>query len=138
MNLALADLRHRVSKVPLERELTNARTEGKIDEDSIISTRKNYNWMQDKQKEYLRTQDKYVTTIRKNGFNKSHSHEAIVNQKKKLEDIIEKTKPIQSKIDGYKGLPASMELAQATLAEKEQLLNEMKQILEKEVEKIRF
>lgn len=34
-----------------ERELTNARTEGKIDEDSIISTRKNYNWMQDKQKE---------------------------------------------------------------------------------------
>ena len=40
-----------------ERELTNARTEGKIDEDSIISTRKNYNWMQDKQKEvhYLLT-----------------------------------------------------------------------------------
>ena len=34
-----------------ERELTNARTEGKIDEDSIITTRKNYNWMQDKQKE---------------------------------------------------------------------------------------
>ena len=31
-----------------------------------------------------------------------------------------------------------MELAQATLAEKEQLLNEMKQRLEKEVEKIRF
>ena len=31
-----------------------------------------------------------------------------------------------------------MELAQATLAEKEQLLHEMKQRLEKEVEKIRF
>ena len=34
-----------------ERELTNARTEAKIDEESIITTRKKYNWMQDKQKE---------------------------------------------------------------------------------------
>ena len=79
-----------------------------------------------------------MTTIRKNGFDKSQSHEAIVNQKKKLDDVVEKTKPIQAKIDGYKGLPASMELAQAALAEKEQLLHNMKQRLEKEVEKIRF
>ena len=164
MNLAISDVRHYASKLPVdtymtqtqynntkcelindvkllnksERELVNSRTEAKMDEENISNYRKKYSFLQGKERQYLKDQDKYVTTIRKNGFEKAHSHESIVSQKKKLDDIEERIKPIKSKLDGYKGLPPSLDLAQAEMAEKENTLLKLKLELQKEVENIRF
>merc|ERR1712098_929881 len=121
-----------------EKELINAKTEEKLDEQNIMSITKKYSFMQNKQKQYEQDQEKYVTMIRKNGYDKAHSHEAIEDQKKKLDAIVERTKPIQTKLEGYRGLPASLELAQAAVAEKEDLLNKMKLQLQKEVENIQL
>ena len=164
MNLAISDVRHNASKLPMdtymtqtqynntkcelindvkllnksERELVNSRTEAKMDEENISNYRKKYSFLQGKERQYLKDQDRYVTTIRKNGFEKAHSHESIVSQKKKLDDIEERIKPIKSKLDGYKGLPPSLDLAQAEMAEKENTLLKLKLELQKEVENIRF
>ena len=91
-----------------EKELINAKTEEKLDEQSIMSITKKYAFMQNKQKQYEQDQERYFTMIRKNGYDKAHSHEAIEDQKKKLDAIVERTKPIQTKLEGYRGLPASL------------------------------
>ena len=134
VNLAITDVRHKAAKLPLtnflnqrkynsskldllddlkllnksEKELINAKTEEKLDEQSIMSITKKYAFMQNKQKQYEQDQERYVTMIRKNGYDKAHSHEAIEDQKKRLDAIVERTKPIQTKLEGYRGLPASL------------------------------
>lgn len=121
-----------------EQALREAKTEAKIDEENVAQIRKKYAFMQEKQREYMKTQEKFATTIRKHGYHKSTSHEAIVDMKKKLDTVEDRTKPIVSKLDGYKGLPPSLELAQAKLADKQQVLHELKESWQNEVQKIKF
>ena len=56
--------------------------------------------------------------------------------KKKLDNIEETMKPIQNKLEAYKGLPPSLELATAELSEKQQALDRLKSKLQSELQKI--
>ena len=64
------------------------------------------------------------------------SHDAILGMKKKLDSIEEVMKPVQNKLEAYKGLPPSLELATAELSEKEQVLDKLKSRLQNELQKI--
>lgn len=164
MDMALADLKKKTAFVPLEmhlkkvksekdkRALLNdlsllnktdqalnmAKTEAKIDQGNISQIFKKHQFMQEKEKEYLKLQEKYVATIRKSGYNKATSHEAILNLKKKLDDVENDTKPVLEKLEAFKGLPPSLELANAELAGKEQFLQTLKSRLQNEVQKIQL
>ena len=96
LDLAIADLRKKSAHVPLDtylkkvksgqdrrahlndhsllnktdQALNMAKTEAKIDEENIAQIRKKYHFMQEKEKEYLKLQEKYIATIRKSGYNK--------------------------------------------------------------------
>ena len=50
--------------------MNNAKTEEKLDGDNIAQIRKKHHFMQEKEKEYLKLQEKYIVTIRKSGYNK--------------------------------------------------------------------
>jgi len=113
-----------------------AKTEAKIDEDTIAQIRKKHHFMQEKEKEYMKLQEKYIATIRKSGYNKATSHDAILAMKKKLDKVEDQMKPIQNKLEAYKGLPASLELATAELSEKQQALDKLKGRLQNELQKI--
>ena len=56
--------------------------------------------------------------------------------KKKLDKVEDQMKPIQTKLEAYKGLPASLELATAELSEKQQALDKLKGRLQNELQKI--
>ena len=64
------------------------------------------------------------------------SHDAILAMKKKLDKVEDQMKPIQTKLEAYKGLPASLELATAELSEKQQALDKLKGRLQNELQKI--
>ena len=55
-----------------DQALNMAKTEAKIDEDAIAQTRKKHHFMQEKEKEYMKLQEKYIATIRKSGYNKGN------------------------------------------------------------------
>jgi len=162
LDLAIADLRKKSAHIPLDtylkkvksvqdkralledhsllnktdQALNMAKTEAKIDEDTIAQIRKKHHFMQEKEKEYMKLQEKYIATIRKSGYNKATSHDAILAMKKKLDKVEDQMKPIQTKLEAYKGLPASLELATAELSEKQQALDKLKGRLQNELQKI--
>jgi len=162
LDLAIADLRKKSAHIPLDtylkkvksvqdkralledhsllnktdQALNMAKTEAKIDEDTIAQIRKKHHFMQEKEKEYMKLQEKYIATIRKSGYNKATSHDAILAMKKKLDKVEDQMKPIQNKLEAYKGLPASLELATAELSEKQQALDKLKGRLQNELQKI--
>ena len=96
LDLAIADLRKKSAHVPLDtflkkvkssqdkrallddhsllnktdQALNMAKTEAKLDEESIAQIRKKHHFMQEKEKEYMKLQEKYIATIRKSGYNK--------------------------------------------------------------------
>jgi len=162
LDLAIADLRKKSAHVPLDtflkkvkssqdkrallddhsllnktdQALNMAKTEAKLDEENIAQIRKKHHFMQEKEKEYMKLQEKYIATIRKSGYNKVTSHDAILGMKKKLDSIEEVMKPVQNKLEAYKGLPPSLELATAELSEKQQVLDKLKSRLQNELQKI--
>ena len=101
LDLAIADLRKKSAHVPLDtflkkvksgqdkrallddhsllnktdQALNMAKTEAKLDEENIAQTRKKHHFMQEKGKEYMKLQEKYVATIRKSGYHKARSSE---------------------------------------------------------------
>ena len=56
--------------------------------------------------------------------------------KKNLDDIENQMKPVQAKLEAYKGLPPSLELATAELSAKQQCLDKLKTKLQNELQKI--
>ena len=96
LDLAIADLRKKSAHVPLDtflkkvkssqdkrallddhsllnktdQALNMAKTEAKLDEENIAQIRKKHHFMQEKEKEYMKLQEKYIATIRKSGYNK--------------------------------------------------------------------
>lgn len=164
LDLAITDLRKKAALVPIEtylkksksaqgkrailrditllnkthQSLTSAKTEKEMDEATIAKTKKSYQFMQEKEKQYTRDAEKYVTIIKKTGYNKATTHDGILQQQKKLNTVLEKIEPVSAKLDAYKGLPASLELATAELSQKEQHLEQLKGKLQNEVEKIQL
>ena len=162
LDLAIANLRQKAAMVPLEsflkkiqseqnkrailkdlklsnktdQALRMAQTESKLDEENIQNLQKKFYFMQEKEKEYVKMQEKYVAMIKKSGYNKSHAN--ILALREKLDKILEEAKPIEEKLEAYKGLPASLELARAELATKEDNLHELKCTLQSEVQKIQI
>jgi len=162
LDLAIANLRKKSAHVPLDtylkkvksgqdkralledhsllnktdQALNNAKTEEKLDGDNIAQIRKKHHFMQEKEKEYLKLQEKYIVTIRKSGYNKATSHDAILAMKKKLDILEDQKKPVENKLEAYKGLPPSLELATAELSEKQQVLDKLKGRLQNELQKI--
>ena len=162
LDLAIANLRQKAAMVPLEsflkkiqseqnkrailkdlklsnktdQALRMAQTESKLDEENIQNLQKKFYFMQEKEKEYVKMQEKYVAMIKKSGYNKSHAN--ILALREKLDKILEEAKPIEEKLEAYKGLPASLELARAELATKEDTLHELKCQLQSEVQKIQI
>ena len=104
VNLAIAELRRKSAHAPLnrylkkmqlkrekkeflddlnvlnktEKTLSTSRTESKLNEESISQIGKKFVFMQEKQKEYQKLQEKYGVIHQKNGFNKAHSHDSIL------------------------------------------------------------
>ena len=98
LDLAIADLRKKSAHIPLDtylkkvksvqdkralledhsllnktdQALNMTKTEAKIDEDTIAQIRKKHHFMQEKEKEYMKLQEKYIATIRKSGYNKGN------------------------------------------------------------------
>ena len=162
INNALSDLRFKAAKLPLENHLKKtqqrkdtkgyiadsslrnkteqalnvATTEMALNREAIAKTRKKAAFMQEKQREYLDLQDKYVTVIRKNGFQKHISHDSAVEMQNNLKANKEEMDKVTVKLEAFKGLPPSLELASAKLAEKEKLLHDLTELLQKEIQKI--
>ena len=162
MNNAISNLRFKASKVPLEshlkklqhrkdtkdyiedssicnkteQALNGAHTEMVLNKEALIKTRKKSAFMQEKQREYLELQDKYVTIIRKNGFQKQISHDFAEDMQKNIQGTQEELEKIDVKLEAFKGLPASLELASAKLAEKEKVLQDLNDLLQREIQQI--
>ena len=162
MNNAISDLRFKASKVPLEthmkklqqrkdakdyiedssicnkteQALNVAHTEMVLNKEALVKTRKKAAFMQEKQREYLELQDKYVTIIRKNGFQKHINHDSALEMQNNLQGTQEESDRIGVKLEAFKGLPASLELASAKLAKKEKVLQDLNELLQKEIQQI--
>lgn len=160
LDLFLANLRLRASDTPvfelkrqqkLEKEKTemlqsinrlshsecaleHENNEAKHQLDTLNNLRQKTGFMLEKLKEYCRTVETYKSASRKNGFRKDILHENIINLKKKLDDIEDyELKPKQIKLRGYNGLPPSLELAKAKVAEAENELESLQREITKEI-----
>ena len=109
-----------------ENALAHENNEAKHRVDTVNNLRKKTGFMMEKLKEYSKSIETYKYNARKNGFRKEILHENILSLKKELDEIEEKElKPKQVKLMGYNGLPPSLELAKAKVAEAEFQLEEL-------------
>ena len=162
LNLAIGDLRFRASKLPIQNHLSRikhrqdtkniiedstfrskteqalnvAKTEAVINQEDMAKVLKKSAFHQEKQREYLELREKCVTIIRKHGFQRHLSHDSIEEMQKSLQAIDEESKPMTLKLEAFKGLPPSLELASAKLAEKEKVLQDLNNLLQKEIQNI--
>ena len=162
LNLAIGDLRFSASKLPLQNHLSRikhrkdtkniiedssfrskteqalniAKTEAGINQEDMAKVFKKSAFHQEKQREYLELREKCVTIIRKHGFQRHLSHDSIEEMQKSLQAIDEESKPMSLKLEAFKGLPPSLELASAKLAEKEKVLQDLNNLLQKEIQNI--
>ena len=101
---------------------------------TINNLRKKTGFMMEKLKEYSKSVEASKYNSKKNGLRKEILHENILKLKKELDDIEEDDlKPKQLKLMGYNGLPPSLELAKAKVAEAENQLDELVRELTKEI-----
>lgn len=152
LDLAIADLRRKAAHVPIdahsrqidskenqramrkdlillkktEEALGMAKTEAKKDAVAISKFKEKFSFADSKYKEYQKLEMALKATIKKNGYSSSSTHETILDLKEQHDKVIEEMKPVSAKLEAYKGLPASLELARAELAEKEEELRELK------------
>ena len=162
LDLALGDLRFKASKVPLENHLSKmkhrqdtkriiedssfrskteqalnaAQTETRMNEEDIAKVLKKSAFHQEKQREYLELREKCVTIIRKHGFQRHLSHDSIVEMQKSLQAINQELEPLVLKLEAFKGLPPSLELASAKVAEKEKVLLDLNGLLQRKIQNI--
>ena len=102
--------------------------------ETMNNLRKKTGFMMEKLKEYSKSVESYKYNSKKNGLRKEILHETILNLKKELDDIEEQElKPKQLKLTGYNGLPPSLELAKAKVAEAESQLEDLVRELTKEI-----
>ena len=117
-----------------ESALKNQDKEAKIQVDIMNNLRKKTAFMMEKLKQYSQSVDTYKFTVKKNGLRKDILHETLLQLKKDLDEMEEKElKPKQIKLRGYNGLPPSLELAKAKVAEAESELESVMQELTKEI-----
>lgn len=116
-----------------EKALANAKKEATIDDPTIIQLRKKFAFMQEKHREYVKTQEKYSIHLKKTGYKRNISHDAIVTMHKNMDKLEQELKPLKGRLEGYHGLPPSIELAQAKVSEMEQLLESLTEALTKEI-----
>ena len=92
--------------------------EAKYEQENLRNFREKTTFFNEKSKEYSRAAESNKMTSMKNGLRKQILYENIVDLKKKLENLEEnELKPKQLALAGYHGLPPSMELAKAKIAE---------------------
>lgn len=92
--------------------------EAKYEQENLRNFREKTTFFNEKSKEYSRAAESNKITSMKNGLRKEILYDNIVDLKKKLENLEEnELKPKQLALAGYHGLPPSMELAKAKIAE---------------------
>ena len=117
-----------------ENALAYENKEAKHRHETMNNLRKKTGFMMEKLKEYSKSVETYKYNSKKNGLKKEILHENILNLKKELDEIEEKQlKPKQLMLMGYNGLPPSLELARAKVAEAENQLEELVRELTKEI-----
>lgn len=108
--------------------------EAKIQVDVMNNLRKKTAFLTEKLKEYSKSLESHKVSLRKNGYRKEILLENLLNLKKELDDMEEKElNPKQIKLLGYNGLPPSIELAKAKVAEAENQLESLVQELTREI-----
>ena len=95
---------------------------------------KELGFLMEKLKDYTKAGEKYASILKKNGYKTEISHEAIMKMKKNLDELEQtELKPLKTKLEGYKGLPPSIELAQAELMEAEKQLERLTNEMTEEI-----
>ena len=117
-----------------ENALKHENDEAKTQADIMNSLRKKTAFMMEKLKEYSKSVETYKISLKKNGYKKDIILETLLNLKKELDDMeVKELNPKQIKLRGYNGLPPSLELAKAKVAEAESQLESLVQELTKEI-----
>ena len=117
-----------------ENALQHENDEAKTQVDVTNNLRKKTAFMMEKLKEYSKSVETYKVSLRKNGYRKDILLENLINMKKELDEMEEnELNPKQIKLRGYNGLPPSLELAKAKVAEAESQLESLVQELTKEI-----
>ena len=108
--------RHAQSENALKRENKDAQNK----EECLNRERKKTSFMIEKLKEYSRSLENFALILKRNGHRKEISYEYIIQLKNDLDELKEnELKPLQTKLKSYNGLPPSIELAKAEVAEAE-------------------
>ena len=114
--------------------LDHENKEAKHQKETLNNSRKKTAFMLEKLQEYGKTAEMHKSVTKKNGFKKEILHENILNLKKDLDELeANELKPKQIKLAGYNGLPPSLELAKAKVAEAEHELESLQHELTKEI-----
>ena len=102
-------------------------------EENSQQSKKKLLFMEQKQKEYLRTLEKYDALLKRNGFQKELQHDVLVVLKKQLDSLKETYAPLKSKLDSYEELPPNLELAMVKVAEAQKGLDDLTNELTEEI-----
>lgn len=155
MDLALSDLRLRASKLPLKgakfdtqmgreqkglvKDIADlSRSEKAVEaaaaqNNQHSSLAKKCAFMAEKQKEYKRLADKYTLVLQRNGYRNDSSHDAVCKLSSDLRALRAQLGPLQHKLESYRGLPPSLELAQVKVAQAERHLENISDNLTREI-----
>lgn len=117
-----------------EKALAHENKEGEHKSGELKNLSKRTDFLLEKMKEYSKSVESYKLTLSRNGCRSEILHENLMELKQELDRLeVNELKPKEAKLKGYHGLPASLGLAKAKIAEAENELECLTRELTKEI-----